>query len=124
MNTAGEPMMTTQQHNISLSASAIEKVRKELAKQPHVAGLRLAVKKSGCSGYMYNISVAEQLGPEDKVYHIAPGVTVVIDTGSLPFVMGMELDFVKQGLNENFRFNNPNAQSLCGCGESFTVKQV
>ena len=83
-------------------------------------GLRLAVKKTGCSGFAYVVNYADEIGSNDLVYE-DQGVKVIIDRESLGFLEGTEIDFVKQGLNEAFRFRNPNVKGECGCGESFTV---
>ena len=82
--------------------------------------LRLAVKTSGCSGLAYAIEFADALQPED-IQFASHGVTLLVDPKSLPFLDGTELDFVREGLNEGFKFNNPNVKSACGCGESFGV---
>src|SRR5690606_41851448 len=81
----------------------------------------LGVKASGCSGYKYVLDWVENLGEDDREFKIAEGVSVFVDSKSLPFVNGTELDFVKEGLNSMFRFNNPNVASECGCGESFSI---
>ena len=83
-------------------------------------GLRLAVKTSGCSGMAYALEFADAAGEEDLQFE-SHGVTVLIDPRSLPYIDGTELDFVREGLNEGFRFNNPNAKGQCGCGERFAV---
>jgi iron-sulfur cluster assembly protein len=83
-------------------------------------GLRLGVKQTGCSGYAYVVSYADEVSPSDAVFEAA-GVKVVVDQGSLQFVDGTEIDFVREGLNEAFKFRNPNVKGECGCGESFNV---
>jgi iron-sulfur cluster assembly protein len=83
-------------------------------------GLRLGVKQTGCSGYAYVVSYADEINPSDAVFEAA-GVKVVVDQGSLQFVDGTEIDFVREGLNEAFKFRNPNVKGECGCGESFNV---
>ena len=80
----------------------------------------VAVKKTGCSGFAYVVNYADEIGSNDLVYE-DQGVKVIIDRESLGFLEGTEIDFVKQGLNEAFRFRNPNVKGECGCGESFTV---
>jgi iron-sulfur cluster assembly protein len=82
--------------------------------------LRLGVKQTGCSGFAYVVSYADEVGARDVVFDSA-GVKVIVDGESLKYVDGTEIDFVRQGLNEAFRFRNPNAKGACGCGESFTV---
>jgi iron-sulfur cluster assembly protein len=83
-------------------------------------GLRLGVKTTGCSGLAYKLEYADELNPED-VQFSSHGVTVLVDPRSLVYIDGTELDFVREGLNEGFKFNNPNVKSECGCGESFKV---
>jgi iron-sulfur cluster assembly protein len=105
---------------ISLSAAAARHVEKSLAKRGGGVGLRLAVKTSGCSGYAYALEFVDALQPGDQTFETY-GVKVVIDPISLGMLDGTELDFVREGLNEGFKFNNPNAKANCGCGESFAV---
>jgi iron-sulfur cluster assembly protein len=83
-------------------------------------GLRLGVKQTGCSGFAYVVSYADEVGDRDTVFDDA-GVKVVVDAESLRYVDGTEIDFVRQGLNEAFKFRNPNVKGECGCGESFNV---
>jgi iron-sulfur cluster assembly protein len=105
---------------ISLTAAAAERVKAFLDNRGHGIGLRLGVKTSGCSGMAYVLEFVDELNEDDTVFEDS-GVKVVIDAKSLAFLDGTELDFVKQGLNEGFEFNNPNVKGECGCGESFTV---
>ena len=95
-------------------------MRTHLAKRGSGVGLRLGVKKTGCSGFAYVVNYADAIGADDTVFD-ADGVTVVVDRASLPMIDGTVVDFVKQGLNEAFKFHNPRAKSECGCGESFSV---
>ncbi len=83
-------------------------------------GLRLGVKTSGCSGMAYVLEFVDALNEDDEVF-IDKGVKIIVDKKSLVFLDGTELDFVKEGLNEGFEFNNPNTDGECGCGESFSV---
>jgi iron-sulfur cluster assembly protein len=105
---------------ISLTESAANRVRSFLATRGHGVGLRVGIKKTGCSGFAYVVNYAEDIEPDDVVFE-DHGVKVVVDRESLGFIDGTEVDFVKQGLNEAFRFRNPNVKGECGCGESFTV---
>lgn len=105
---------------ISLTPAAAERVRTFMASRGKGVGLRLGVKQTGCSGYAYVVSYADAVAASDVVFDAA-GVKVVVDAQSLQFVDGTEIDFVRQGLNEAFRFRNPNVKGECGCGESFTV---
>jgi iron-sulfur cluster assembly protein len=105
---------------ISLTPTAAERVRSFIAKRGHGIGLRLGVKKTGCSGFAYVVNYADDVAAGDVVFEDA-GVKVIVDAESLRYVDGTEIDFVRQGLNEAFRFRNPNALGECGCGESFNV---
>jgi len=105
---------------VKLSPAAADRVRSFLAARGHGLGLRLAIKRTGCSGYAYVVNYAEEIGPADTVFEDR-GVKVVVDEGSLSLVDGTEVDYVKQGLNEAFKFRNPKARSECGCGESFSL---
>ena len=105
---------------ISLTDSAADRVKSFLAARGHGIGLRLGVRKTGCSGFAYVINYAD--GPEagDAVF-VDRGVQVFVDAASLGLLDGTIVDFIKQGLNEAFRFRNPNVKGECGCGESFSV---
>jgi iron-sulfur cluster assembly protein len=105
---------------ITLSGSAVERVRKFLAARGEGAGLRLGVRTSGCSGLAYVLEFADEVQPDDHCFQ-CHGVTVIVDAKSLVYLDGTELDFVREGLNEGFKFHNPNARNACGCGESFSV---
>lgn len=105
---------------VTLSPAAADRVRTFLASRGHGVGLRLGIRKTGCSGYAYVVNYAEEIGAADVVFE-DQGVKIVVDGESLPLVDGTEVDFVRHGLNEAFRFRNPRAKSECGCGESFSV---
>jgi iron-sulfur cluster assembly protein len=105
---------------ITMTESAARHVRKTLDKRGKGVGLRLAVKTSGCSGLSYALEFADEATAEDVSFE-HDGLTLIVDQKSLPFLDGTELDFVKEGLNEGFKFNNPNSKAECGCGESFAV---
>jgi iron-sulfur cluster assembly protein len=105
---------------ISLSDSAAERVKKFLTNRGKGVGLRLGVKTSGCSGMAYVLEFVDELTDNDEVFD-DKGVKIIVDAKSLAYLNGTELDFVKEGLNEGFKFNNPNVKDSCGCGESFTV---
>jgi iron-sulfur cluster assembly protein len=106
--------------SVSLTPSAAERVRSFLAKRGSGVGLRLGVKKTGCSGFAYVVNYADEVAASDVVFDVQ-GVKVIVDSGSLRYVDGTEIDFVRQGLNEAFKFRNPNVRGECGCGESFNV---
>lgn len=105
---------------ISLTDSAATRVRSFLATRGQGLGLRLGVRKTGCSGFAYVINYADDTKPDDIVFE-DHGIKVFVDPASLPLIDGTIVDFVKQGLNEAFRFKNPNIKGECGCGESFSV---
>jgi iron-sulfur cluster assembly protein len=105
---------------ITLTESAANRVQGYLARRGNGLGLRLGVKKTGCSGFAYVVDYADDVGEADITFEHRD-ITIVVDRDSLPFVDGTEIDFVKQGLNEAFRFRNPNVKGECGCGESFSV---
>jgi iron-sulfur cluster assembly protein len=106
--------------SISLTSAAADRVRSFLGRRGQGVGLRLSVKKTGCSGFAYVVNYADDIGADDVVFE-DQGVKVIVDRASLGYIDGTEVDFVKQGLNEAFRFRNPNVKGECGCGESFTV---
>jgi iron-sulfur cluster assembly protein len=106
--------------SISLTPAAADRVQSFLTRRGHGLGLRLAVKKTGCSGFAYVVNYADDIGSNDVVFEDR-GVKVIVDRDSLDYINGTEVDFVKQGLNEAFRFRNPKAKGECGCGESFSV---
>jgi iron-sulfur cluster assembly protein len=106
--------------SISLTPAAAERVRNFLVKRGKGEGLRLGVRTSGCSGMAYVIEYADQIEPQDLVYE-SNGVKVIVDPKSLTYLDGTELDYTREGLNEGFKFNNPNVKDSCGCGESFNV---
>jgi iron-sulfur cluster assembly protein len=105
---------------VTLSEAAAQHVSKFIAKRGRGIGIRLGVKTSGCSGMAYKLEFADSAEPEDIVFD-SHGLKVLIDPKSLPYLDGTELDYTKEGLNEGFKFNNPNVKDQCGCGESFNV---
>ncbi len=105
---------------VTLTEKAATHVKKFLEGRGKGAGLRLGVKTSGCSGMAYVLEFADDVEQEDQVFE-DHGVRVIVDSKSLLYLDGTELDFVKEGLNEGFKFNNPNVKDACGCGESFNI---
>ncbi len=105
---------------ISLTNSAADRVRDYLQRRGSGIGLRLGIKQTGCNGFAYVINYADEIGTDDLVFE-SGGVKVIVDNDSLEFIDGTEVDFVKDGLNEAFKFRNPKAAGECGCGESFSV---
>jgi iron-sulfur cluster assembly protein len=106
--------------SITLSDKAADRIKSFLEKRGKGVGLRLGVKTTGCSGMAYVIEFADEVGEGDTVFE-DNGVKVIIDPKSLVYLDGTELDYTKEGLNEGFKFNNPNEKDRCGCGESFNV---
>jgi iron-sulfur cluster assembly protein len=106
--------------SISLTPTAADRVRSFIAEHGRGVGLRLGVKKTGCNGFAYVVNYADAIGADDEVFE-DQGVKVVVDRESLRLLDGTEIDFVRHGLNEAFRFRNPNVKGECGCGESFSV---
>lgn len=105
---------------ITLTERAATRVQNFMKSRGKGVGLRLGVKTSGCSGMAYSLEFADELDEDDLTFQ-SNGVTVLVDPKSLPYLDGMELDYAKEGLNEGFKFNNPNVKNTCGCGESFNV---
>jgi len=106
--------------SISLTERAAKHVSNYIAKRGKGVGLRLGVRTTGCSGLAYKLEYADDFKPEDHRFE-TNGITVVVDPKSLPYLDGTQLDFAREGLNEGFKFNNPNVKDECGCGESFNV---
>ena len=105
---------------ITLTEAAANRVQNFLANRGKGIGLRLGVKTTGCSGMAYTLEFVDETLPEDIAFE-SHGVKVIIDPKSLVYIDGTDLDFAKEGLNEGFKFKNPNVKDECGCGESFTV---
>lgn len=105
---------------ITLTEKAAQHVKNFLARRGKGEALRLGVRTSGCSGMAYTLEYADTIEEDDQVFE-SNGVKVVVDPKSLVYLDGTELDYVKEGLNEGFSFNNPNVKDQCGCGESFNV---
>ena len=105
---------------MNLTERAATHIRKSLDKRGKGAGLRLGVRTSGCSGQAYVLEFADDIQQDDQVFE-QHGVKVIVDPKSLVYLDGTELDYTREGLNEGFKFNNPNVKGECGCGESFTV---
>lgn len=105
---------------VTLTDKAAERVRSFLAKRGKGEGLRLGVRTTGCSGKAYVLEFVDGANPDDHVFE-SNGIRIFIDPKSLVYLDGTELDFAREGLNEGFKFNNPNVKGTCGCGESFSV---
>ena len=105
---------------ISLTEPAAERVRNHLKSRANGLGLRIGIKKTGCNGFAYVVNYADEINAADRVFEDR-GVTVVVDEASLSLIDGTEVEVFNEGLNEAFRFRNPNVSGECGCGESFSV---
>jgi iron-sulfur cluster assembly protein len=105
---------------ISLTETAAQRVKSFLDNRGSGIGLRIGIKTTGCSGMAYVLEFVDELNEEDQVFE-SQGVKVIIDPKSLVYLDGTQVDFTREGLNEGFKFTNPNAKDECGCGESFTV---
>ncbi len=106
--------------SVTMTEAAARHVNKALSQRGKGIGLRLGVRTAGCSGMAYKLEYVDELAPDDEVFE-SHGVKIVIDPKSLAYLDGTELDFTREGLNEGFKFNNPNVKDECGCGESFHV---
>ncbi len=105
---------------VTLTEAAARHVSRYISRRGKGVGVRLGVKTTGCSGLAYKLEYADDIAPEDHVFeHL--GVKILVDPKSLPYLEGTELDFVREGLNEGFKFRNPRERDRCGCGESFRV---
>ncbi len=105
---------------VFITESAATQIKKQLAKHEKSIGLRLGVKKSGCSGYAYVLDYADIVAESDQLFEQF-GVKILVNQEDLRIIDGIELDYRKEGLNAAFKFNNPNVKGMCGCGESFAV---
>jgi len=106
--------------SVTMTSAAAERVRSFMVNRGKGLGLRLGIKTTGCSGLAYVLEFVDDLNEDDQLFTIED-VNIIIDAKSLVYLEGIELDFVKEGLNEGFKFTNPNAKGECGCGESFNV---
>ena len=107
---------------ISLTDNAADRVRRFLAQRGTGIGLRLGIKRTGCSGFAYTVNYADDISDADVVFETGD-VKVIVDKDSLQYIDGTEVDYVREGLNEAFKFRNPLAAGECGCGESFSLSK-
>jgi iron-sulfur cluster assembly protein len=105
---------------VSLTQNAAQQIKKQLEKRGKGVGLKLGVKKSGCSGYSYTLDYSDGINSDEEVFEEFE-VKVIVQKNDLQFVDGIQLDYRKEGINTAFKFDNPNVTGMCGCGESFTV---
>jgi len=108
------------QQVVTVTPAALEHLRRQLGSQAGKA-VRVSVKKSGCTGFMYVLDMVEQAGENDLHYRLDEQIELLIDRASLPVLSGTQIDLVKEGINHQIRFINPNVKDQCGCGESFSV---
>lgn len=109
---------------VSVSPAAVAHFRRQLDISEAARAVRLSVKESGCTGYMYVIDLVSDINDNDELLALGDGVDLAIDRGSLAIVEGTQIDLVTEGVNRQLRFLNPNTADQCGCGESFSVRQV
>jgi iron-sulfur cluster assembly protein len=115
-----EIALVTEGMKVGLTEAAARHIQRYIGRRGKGVGVRLGVKTTGCSGLAYKIEFADEVAPEDLIFEQL-GVKILVDPKSLPYIDGTELDFVREGLNEGFKFNNPNERDRCGCGESFRI---
>lgn len=111
---------------VTLTENAARQIRKQLAKRGRGFALRVGLKKVGCSGFAYTFDYADEACEDDHVFESvfeSDKACVVVNAGSLPFLDGSCIDYVREGLNDSFRLDNPNVDNACGCGESFSLKE-
>lgn len=106
--------------SITLTESAAKRISNQVSANDAAIGLRFAAKESGCSGYSYDMNLAEEVTDKDTIFE-SYGVKVIVDEKSLSILDGTQIDYVAEGLNQTFKFSNPKAGDHCGCGESFSV---
>jgi len=106
---------------VTMTEAAVRHVRNQIERRGSGIGVRLGIKKMGCSGFGYEIDFIDEAGDDDREYPVAEGLSVYVDPEALPYVKGTQLDYVREGVNSTFKFVNPNVQDTCGCGESFSV---
>ncbi len=106
--------------SVVLTENAAKQIQKQLDKRGYGLGLKLGVKTSGCSGYAYTIDYADELKEDESIFETL-GVKVIVANADRTVLDGLVLDYAKEGINEAFKFNNPNVKGTCGCGESFSV---
>ena len=112
-----------EKNTITLTERAANHVKRFLDRRGETTILRVAVKPTGCSGFKYVVQTTDKTMETDQLFQ-SQGINIVVDANSLAMLDGTEVDYVRDGLNEGFRFNNPNVDQTCGCGESFTPKQT
>jgi len=110
-----------QQEVVSVTPSAVAHFKRQLRSHQSAKAVRLSVKQSGCTGWMYVVDLVEDGKPDDLHLALEHDVELLIDPGAVPVVGGTEIDYVTEGVNRQLKFNNPRVKDYCGCGESFSV---
>jgi iron-sulfur cluster assembly protein len=108
---------------VQLTESAARRINQQIAQRGRGVGLRLGIRKAGCSGYAYTLDYADEVGPDDLAFE-THGARIVLAKAELAMLEGLTVDYRREGLSEAFRFDNPNAKALCGCGESFYLEKA
>ncbi|GJL72511.1 MAG: iron-binding protein IscA [Nitrosomonas sp.] len=108
---------------ITLTENAAKQIQQQLLNRGKGIGLRVGIKKSGCSGFAYTFDYADEVGANEQLFK-SLNTNVVIDIKNLPYLDGSQIDFVKEGLNSVFKFSNPNVDNTCGCGTSYSFKEA
>jgi iron-sulfur cluster assembly protein len=108
--------------SITLTESAAKHIQQQLTKRGKGLAFRIGIKKSGCSGFSYTFDYADEIKPDDQLFE-SHKTKIVVNADNLPYLDGSQIDFVKEGLNNSFKFINPNIDNTCGCGDSFSVKE-
>ncbi|MDP1930270.1 MAG: iron-sulfur cluster assembly accessory protein [Gammaproteobacteria bacterium] len=116
-----DPVQISKNHSVEVTAAAVEHFRKQLDKDATARAVRLSVKQSGCTGFMYVVDLVPEAKPDDLHVQLANNVELLVAKDSLAIVNGTQIDLVREGVNLQLRFLNPNAKDHCGCGESFSV---
>lgn len=106
---------------LNITPKAINYFRTQLEKQADKCGVKISIKKSGCSGFKYDINFISEIDEQDEKFSLSDKLNLFISGDAKPFLRGTQIDFVTEGLNQSIKFNNPNAKDLCGCGESFSL---
>ena len=109
--------------SITITENAAKYIQQQLAKNGKDSVFRIGIKKSGCSGFSYTFDFVDEIKENDRLFE-SHKTKIIVDSESLPFLDGSQIDFTKDGLNSTFKFSNPNIDSTCGCGDSFSVRSL
>lgn len=108
---------------ITLTENAAKYIQQQFLKRGKGLAFRIGIKKSGCSGFSYRFDYADEINADDRLFE-SHNTKIVVDKASFPYLDGSQIDFIKDGLNSSFKFINPNIDNTCGCGDSFSVKEI